>query len=158
MKEDASFTGLQRAVTVSDIMRQLPYVSAAAIWAPFPWQWFLSGRDTGAVRQLATIEMMMLALLTPWMLVGIWRGLRTCRAAAWLLIVYSLATAAGLGSIIGNVGILFRLRLPFVFPLIVITAAYGFSTSRVAARLASLLSRPRIEPPPADAAALHSSV
>lgn len=116
-----------------DIALQLPQIVAVAFWSPFPWQWFAGTGDTGVFRHFAAVEVVMLLALTPWLFFGCVRGLRGRRDAAWLLIAFSGATAILLGLLATNIGALFRLRLQFLLPAIVIAAAYGAQSSKLAA-------------------------
>jgi len=100
---------------------------AYALFAPFPWQWFSERGDTGVFRLLAQIEVMVLFLTFPFLLVGVVRAVRSGRPDAWLLLVFGTVTAILLGLGVTNIGILFRLRLQFLIPMLVILAAYGVS-------------------------------
>ena len=51
--------------------------------------------------------------------------------------ISAMSGAVLLGLTVTNIGILFRLRLQFVVPLIVIAATYGAAKSALATRLAS---------------------
>ena len=150
MLPDASATGLQPVSDLSDVLLRLPQATATALWAPFPWQWFRTDGGTGVFRQVSAIETMLLVLLTPWLVLGVWRGMRTRMDGAWLLIGYSVPAAIVMGLVVLNLGSLFRLRLQFLIPLLIIAAAYGASNSKLVARLTSFLSTRPVEPPSTD--------
>lgn len=133
-------TSVRRVGDVADIVLQVPTVFAYAMWSPFPWQWFVARGDTGAFRQLSAIEVVLVLLLTPWLCIGVVRGLGARRDGAWLLIAFSITAAVLMGLTVTSIGILFRLRLQFLLPLLIITAAYGLSDTKLAARISARLS------------------
>lgn len=100
---------------------------AYALFAPFPWQRFSGSGDAGVFRLLAEIEVVAVFLIFPFLLVGVVRAARSGRPDAWLLLVFGVVTAILLGLGVTNIGILFRLRLQFLIPMLVILAAYGVS-------------------------------
>lgn len=119
-----SATAIRDVESRWDLVTQVPIGIAYALWAPFPWQWFATG-ETGVFRQIAAGEAILLMLLTPWLYLGAVRGLRSGRDDAWLLIAFAVTALSLMGVVVTNLGILFRLRLQFLMPLLIITAAYA---------------------------------
>jgi hypothetical protein len=132
---EGSVTEIDYVSGVADLVRAIPQGLAYALWAPFPWQWFAGSGETGAFRQVAGMEVLLLLCLTPWLLRGVIRGLRSRRDSAWLLIAYAGLVAALMGITVTNIGILFRLRLQFLLPLLVIVGAYGVADTAWVRRL-----------------------
>ena len=116
-------TGIRVVESRWDVVRQIPYGMTYAMWGPFPWQWFSTG-ETGVFRQIAAGEVILLMCLTPWLYLGVVRGLRSRRDDAWLLIAFAVTALSLMGVMVTNLGILFRLRLQFLIPLFIIAAAY----------------------------------
>jgi hypothetical protein len=125
-------TEVKEIDSVTGLLTAIPSGLANALWAPFPWQWGSRAGETGAFRQVAAIETLAILTLTPWLLRAVIRGLRSNRDAAWLVILFATGTAAVMGMTVASAGILFRLRLQFLFPLLVIGGAYGIAGWRLA--------------------------
>jgi len=138
----------------SDMIRFLPRGLAYALFAPFPWEWFSTSGDTGILRPVSGLEVLLLFSMAPFFVIGVARAARSRSPTAWLLLGFTAVAAILLGMAVTNVGILFRLRLQFLIPLLVILAAYGGSERWRAIcdlfhkipRWADLGSIPRIRP------------
>lgn len=107
-----------------DVVCYLPRALSLAFLAPFPTQWFDTGGQTGAFRLLSSIEVILLALLLPGMAFACWVLVRRHGEVGQAVVAFSLLAAVALPLVIINIGILFRLRLQFVVPLL---AAIGIS-------------------------------
>jgi hypothetical protein len=114
----------RRVVAAYDTAVQIPPAIANALWAPFPWQWLAAEGDTGAFRQVAAVEAILLMLCTPAFALGLFRGLRSGKDVAWLLATFAAVAMTLMGLIVVNIGILFRLRLLFLVPLLVLAGAF----------------------------------
>lgn len=105
----------------ADMLRYLPRAVCVGLLAPFPDMWLKGGGDTGRVGRLVSgSETMLMYLLMPLSLFGLWR--RRLSLPAWLLFLVSLVGAAALGLVVINVGALYRLRYAFWMPLVILGA------------------------------------
>lgn len=104
-----------------DVLIYLPRGVAVALLAPFPWQWFYARGETGIFRSLSAIEVILVYFLLPAMISACGGILKRHREEGWLLVAFIALTAVSLGLTVANVGTLFRLRLQFVLPLIIVT-------------------------------------
>ena len=106
------------------LIRYLPRALVIGVLAPFPAQWFDTTGSTGSMRTWAGLEMILwYVLLLPSVLVGIPRAIAKRRPEAWLVLGFSLVTLVAISLVVANVGTLFRLRLLFLLPFLIITAA-----------------------------------
>jgi len=101
----------------------LPRALAIGLLAPFPWQWFDVHGSTGIMRVFAGCEMLLLYLLLPCLVLAIWRNVRRPRTEFLFLLAFTLIMLVSLSLVVANLGTLFRLRLLFLLPLLVIAAA-----------------------------------
>ena len=110
----------------------LPRSLAAAFLEPYPSTWLVQGADVKALRQLALMDMVLIYLLIPGFLLAL-----TDRANAHPvrlhLMIFSLLQALAIGFSIINIGTLFRLRLQYLFPLIILWASSARGTRWYAA-------------------------
>jgi hypothetical protein len=120
--------------TMWDLVEFMPTGVAHALYAPFPWEWLLPG-TTGVFKALSGVETLFIAVLTPFLIVGAWRGLRKGRLEASVLVLTGLILLVALSVTVPNVGTLFRLRLQALVPLLVVMSAYGLSEGRLARRI-----------------------
>jgi len=102
--------------------RYAPRALAIGFLAPFPWQWFDTHGSTGVMRLLAGMEMLLVYGLIPGILCGLWDALRWRRLEGLLLIACIVFTAIPISLVVANVGTLFRLRLLFLLPLLIVAA------------------------------------
>lgn len=113
-----------------DMVAFLPRGLALALYAPFPWDWFTPGRDTGALKVFAGVEVLLMVILTPFVLVGIVRAMRSRRMDACLLMIFSVMLIVSLALTVTNVGTLFRYRLQGLIPLFIFVSAFGPSAKQ----------------------------
>jgi len=113
-----------RLRTVWDVVGYLPRAFTLAFLSPFPTQWFDTGGQTGAFRLLSSIEVVLLFVLLPSMLFACGVLIRRHGEVGQTVVAFSLLAAFVLSFVIINVGILFRLRLQYLMPLL---AAIGIS-------------------------------
>jgi hypothetical protein len=106
--------------TLPRLVGYLPRALLIGILAPFPWQWFDTKGSTGVMRTFAGIEMLVIYLLLPGILVGVWKTVRQRDAAGLFLLAFTLLLACVLSLVVANLGTLFRLRLQFLLPLIML--------------------------------------
>ncbi|MBI4607622.1 MAG: hypothetical protein HY726_01270 [Candidatus Rokubacteria bacterium] len=134
-----------RLERLTDVLTYLPRGLAYTLFAPFPWQWFETEGSTGVFRSFAAVEVISVYLLFP----------LTMRGAVWLIrlrctgglvvLVFSVVTASVLSLAIANLGILFRLRMQCLLPLLVIAAMPGTrDNGRVEQTEGRAVSSPRV--------------
>ncbi|MDP3722456.1 MAG: tetratricopeptide repeat protein [Candidatus Omnitrophota bacterium] len=104
------------------LLQYLPRALAIGLLAPFPWQWFDTHGSTGIMRMFSGLEMLLLYLMLPVMWVGARRFVASRRVEAYVLLVWILLVAVPLSLVVANMGTLFRLRLAFVLPLLIVAA------------------------------------
>jgi len=102
------------------LLTYLPRALMIGLLAPFPSQWFDIQGSTGIMRTLAGVEMLCIYLLVPGLLVGVGRVFRSRRPELCFVAVYAGVMAVALSLVVANVGTLFRLRLQFMMPLLLI--------------------------------------
>ena len=112
--------------TVWDVLVYLPRALSLAFLAPFPTQWFDTGGQTGIFRLLSSVEAILLLLLLPGILFACGVLLRRHGEVGQVVVVFSLLAAVVLSFVIVNMGILFRLRLQFILPLLAAVGISGF--------------------------------
>jgi len=96
--------------------------SFLTVWfAPFPWQWFTCGGQSGVFIILGGIEMCIVYFLFVFLLCGLWRFMTTAKAGSIIFIItYIFVSSFFLGMVVSNAGTLFRLRLQFLIPMLII--------------------------------------
>lgn len=119
-----------------DLLKYLPRAILVGFLAPFPWQWFDTGGSTGAMQIFAGAEMALAYLL----LVGLaLRALRTirlfgligsarlairqARLGGLFILVFGLVLGVAASLVMANLGTLFRIRLLYWLPLLILVAA-----------------------------------
>lgn len=108
--------------TPPKLLAYLPRAMVIGFLAPFPWQWFDVGGSTGIMRIFAGAEMVLIYWLIPGLLLGVWRILQQRRAMGYFILAFIGATIVPVSLVVANVGTLFRLRLLFFLPLLVVGA------------------------------------
>jgi hypothetical protein len=105
-----------------DLIAYLPRAFLIAYLSPLPSQLLFTGGQTGPLRQLAAPEILLIALLLPSFLVACVQRMRRFCAEEWFLIVFVFVVGLAHAIIMVNTGTLFRLRLQYLFPTIVIAS------------------------------------
>jgi hypothetical protein len=126
------------------LLTYLPRALTIGLLAPFPWQWFDTRGSTGIMRVAAGAEMVLLYLLVPAMVLGSWSLIQQRRPDGFLMLVFILLTAVSLSLVVANLGTLFRLRLQFLLPLLVVAA--GGQPVQALRRLWTALRRVALQP------------
>jgi len=109
--------------TPAGLLSYLPKALLNGFFAPFPWQWFDVKGSTGMMRMLAGMEMLAWYLLFPAILWGGWGIVRSRRADQLFLLVMVISLLIPMALVVANLGTLYRLRLLFLLPLLIIAAA-----------------------------------
>lgn len=117
----------------------LPHSMAAAFLEPYPADWFAVGEDVKAFRRFAMVDMALIYLLIPGFLLAILDRAVAAHPARFYLMIFSVTLAVIIGFSIVNIGTLFRLRLQFLLPFIVLWASSPRATRWYAAGGAFLL-------------------
>ena len=110
--------------TPPKLIAYLPRAMAIGFLAPFPWQWFDVRGSTGVMRVFGGLEMLLLYLLFPCLLWGIWGILAARRVDGLFLLAFVFATVIPVSLVVANLGTLFRLRLMYLLPLLIV-AGFG---------------------------------
>jgi hypothetical protein len=105
-----------------EVVTYTPRTIGVALFAPFPWQWLEARGGAGPFRSFAVVETLLFYLVIlgaacQW---RAWRmaiGIRTAPAWAFVLLL-----AVPLSLVVANLGTLFRLRLQFLLPLLLLLA------------------------------------
>jgi len=109
--------------TPMDVVRYLPRATEIGFLAPFPNQWFKSGKIVGMTgRLLSGLEMAALYIFEILALIGLWRSRSKLRV--WLLFFVCAAGVVPLALAVINLGALYRFRYGF-FILVIILGAHG---------------------------------
>ena len=111
-----------RISTPKNLLTYLPRGLLIGVLAPFPWQWFDWKGSTGGMRLLAGGEMILLYFLLPIVVFGIRRIISERRLDGLFVAAVVLATLVPVSLVVANLGTLFRLRLLFMLPLLIIIA------------------------------------
>lgn len=120
------YSVMDPSALISSPQRMAAYAPRAFLiaWlAPFPNQWFDVKGSTGGMRIIAGIEMFLLYLLVPGLVCGVWRLLRRRQADGVLLVMFGVVLSTAMALVVANLGTLFRLRLLFLLPMLVVIAA-----------------------------------
>ena len=118
------------------LLRYLPRAIAVGFLAPFPWQWFDTGGSTGGMRVVAGAEAALVYLLLAGVALRAWRmirvfGLIGCvrrttrrmQLGGLFILVFGLVLGTAMGLVTANLGTLFRIRLLYWLPLLILVAA-----------------------------------
>ena len=124
---------------ISDLRTLAAYLPRAILvgfLAPFPWQWFDTSGSTGGMRAFAGAEAVLVYLLLLGVSLRAWRAIRLVgvRRYAWrtvqrlplggrVILVFGVILGTCTGLVMANLGTLFRLRLLYWLPLLVLVAA-----------------------------------
>jgi len=111
-----------RISTPQKLIAYLPRALTIGLLAPFPWQWFDTKGSTGLMRTFAGAEMVLFYLLIPWLLAGTWKLVKRRRADGYFLLAFIVGLMVPVSLVVANLGTLFRLRLLFLLPLLVVAA------------------------------------
>ena len=103
-----------------EILRYLPRALLIGLLAPFPSQWTQAGGALGSMRLLAAGDMVPLYGLVVFMVIGGWQVARRRKADGLFVLAFAVLAMSAISVVVANLGTLFRLRLQFVFPLLVV--------------------------------------
>jgi hypothetical protein len=131
-------------MTFGDLMTNLPTAFATALLAPFPWH-VDDDRGVTNLRKFIWFELIPYYALLPLSLVGlvttiVTRARTPALSQAAFILAFTIAVYALLGTVVVNVGTLYRFRLPYVL-LQMIFAVEGFrilTTANAKSRSASV--------------------
>ena len=112
-----------RIATPGEMLAYLPRGLAIGLLAPFPWQWFDRAGSTGIMRLFAGMEMLLLYALLPAMVWGIVEIIRRRHIGGLVIVAFAALTWVAMAVVIANIGTLFRLRLLFLWPLLIVAFA-----------------------------------
>jgi tetratricopeptide (TPR) repeat protein len=106
-----------------DIVAYSPRAFGIAFMSPYPASLFSSGGQTGIFRLLAIPELILTVLLLPSFFIHACRGLAQFRCEEWFLVTFVGALAVGYGLVVPNGGTLFREKLQYLFPSLILASA-----------------------------------
>lgn len=113
--------------SIWSIVRSISSGMAAVMFSPYPWEWLGKSGGRQLLWVLAGMESLALFILFPIIVWGAWASVRTKNYAGIQILASSLVLMAAMGMAVANSGILFRLRLGVVMPLLIV-AAVGYSS------------------------------
>jgi len=111
-----------RIFNFGSLVAYLPRALVVGLFAPFPWQWFDAKGSTGIMRTWASVEMLLIYLLIPALIVGVRTIVKQRRVEGIFLLTAILLIAVSMSLVVANLGTLFRLRLQFLLPLLLVIA------------------------------------
>ena len=108
--------------TFGELLRHLPQAAMVALLAPFPSQWFDHSGSTGPMRTVASVEMLLLYALLVSLVIGMAVLIHRRGRVESFLLVFTFLLFMQLALVVPNIGTLFRSRLTFLFPLLIIVS------------------------------------
>ena len=105
---------------LSDVVRYLPKSLSLALLAPFPWQWFDVDGQTKAFRTLTALETLLMYVLLAGLLFRASQVRRYTSVQTVTVLLFIVVSAIPMGLVVANLGTLFRLRLQFLLPLMML--------------------------------------
>ena len=111
--------------TYWSLIQYLPRALANVFLAPFPWDWFTPGKQTGAFRYFIFIDMILIYGLLPLMVRGVYRLWKSGDSLGLMLPAFVVSIAAPLAIAVPNVGALFRQRLTIIYFMIILAMVGG---------------------------------
>ena len=112
------FAETRAPLTRDELVASAPSGLARAWLDPPPWS-TRDGRTTGGFRRAAGAETVLIAGVLPFAVIGAWRMLRRSRFGV-VFVAFVVLTSTAMGLVILNTGTLFRLRLLFLVPALVL--------------------------------------
>ena len=122
-----------------DLLGYLPRALFIGFLAPFPGQWFDTSGSTGGMRVFAGVEMFLVYVLLVGLVLRAWQARRRIwdsgvigcvrlaiqhlRLGGIFLLVFGLMLGASVSFVMANLGTLFRIRMLFWLPLLILVAA-----------------------------------
>jgi hypothetical protein len=111
-----------RFANMGELLMYMPRAFAIAYLSPFPAQLAFTGGQSGILRPLAAPEIVLIALLLPAFLIACYQRVRRFRPEEWLIMIFIAVMAVAHGIVMVNAGTLFRLRLQYLFPSLVLAS------------------------------------
>jgi len=109
----------------TEVFTYLPRGMSLALFAPFPWQWLDSGGRTKHLRIFAAAEMLLIYVFLAGAIFCVPRYRRCLEIPAFGLLLFILLMMVLMGLTVANLGTLFRLRLQFLLPLLLLGCLVG---------------------------------
>ncbi len=128
------------------LVTYLPRALAIAFLAPFPWDWARTGGSMGRLQTAASVEALLIYLMLIPTVAACWTFMKRRQLDGLLLAACVLMTAIPISLVIANFGTLFRVRLLFLMPLLLIAPA-GLDCCQQWFRLAMARIRPAEDAP-----------
>lgn len=115
---------------VAGLLGYLPKGLLEAYLAPFPWEWLDFRGNTGYFKAGAAVEVLLFYMLLPSVCLGLAAVWRSRSLPGLLLVAYAFFTSVPVALIVANLGTLFRLRVMFLAPLLILATVGGFPRLR----------------------------
>ena len=109
----------------TDTLAYIPKAVMLTFLSPLPSQWSSASGGTGVFRRLAMFEVLLLYILLPCLLFSIFGVLYGKWQRGGVILIFATIMAILLGLTIANIGILFRLRLQAMVPILIIIGVGG---------------------------------
>lgn len=109
-----------RFPTAWHVVQYLPKSLSLALLAPFPWQWFDTEGQTRGLRTWTALEALLMYVLLAGLLFRMPKMRSHLNIDMLTLLLFILVSAVPLSLVVANLGTLFRLRLQYVLPLIIL--------------------------------------
>jgi hypothetical protein len=110
--------------TSDDLIRYLPRALAIGLFAPFPDMWFADGAKLGlSARLLSGVETLIMYVIYGFAALGVWHSRR--QVSAWYLVSVILVGVIALGTVVVNIGALYRFRYAF-WMIVIVFGAGGY--------------------------------
>ena len=136
---------------LSGLLFYLPRALLLAFLAPFPWDLISTSGSSGVFRSVGAVESVLIMLLVPVMLLGCWQQVRRSRPEVWVILVFIVCVAIGTVLMRPNGGSLFRYRIQFLFPALIVSSVAWPAVTAYLFRRTSRSGRSPIDLPPAEA-------
>lgn len=109
-----------RFPTLWEMVKYLPKSFSLALLAPFPWQWFDTDGQTRALRTWTALETLLMYVLLAGLAFRVPKARLSLSLSTFTVLLFIAVSAVPLTLVVANLGTLFRLRLQYVLPLIIL--------------------------------------
>jgi hypothetical protein len=110
---------------MADLVRYQPRALVVGLFAPFPKMWLTGGAKLGlSARMLSGSETVFMYAIYPFAFLGVWHTRK--QLSAWYLVLIVLVSATALGTVVVNIGALYRFRYAF-WMLVIIFGVGGYN-------------------------------
>jgi hypothetical protein len=105
----------------ADVIKYIPRALEIGYLAPFPTMWFTAGYNVGLIgRLVGGVETVLTYMIEALACVFIWRRRR--HLDTWLMFLTTTIGVLALGTVVVNLGTLYRMRYPFWILMVIMAA------------------------------------